>query len=276
MTTAQHAAAPPPQALDANTAFYRHILQALAEAPVPFLVGGAFAFAAYTGIERLTKDLDLFIRRVDYDRVAALMEGFGYRADLAYPHWLAKIHGGGTFVDLIFNSGNGILPVDDGWFAHAADGVVFGLPVKIAPAEESACSKAFIMERERYDGADVAHLLRARASVLDWVRLRYRFGTHWRVLFAHLVMFGYIYPDDRARVPRWLMDELLARLAEERERPASATSLCGGTLLSREQYLVDIEQQGLRDARLVCGTMTAADVAHWSAAIAPRGDNVPG
>jgi hypothetical protein len=264
------------QALDANTAFYRHVLRSLTDEGVPFLVGGAFAFAAFTGIERLTKDLDLFIRRRDYERIAALMEDLGYRADLTYPHWLAKVHGGGTFVDLIFNSGNGILPVDDGWFAHAADGVVFGLPVKIAPAEESACSKAFIMERERYDGADVAHLLRARAGVLDWVRLRYRFGAHWRVLFAHLVLFGYIYPDQRAQVPRWLMDELLGRLADELGQPAPASGLCGGTLLSREQYLVDVEQLGLRDARVACGTMTDEDVAVWTAAIPARGDDVPG
>ena len=30
---------------------------------VPFLVGGAYAFAHYTGIVRHTKDLDLFVRR---------------------------------------------------------------------------------------------------------------------------------------------------------------------------------------------------------------------
>jgi len=262
--------------LDANTAFYRHVLRTLTDAGVPFLVGGAFAFAAFTGIERMTKDLDLFIRRTDYERIAALMQNVGYRAELTYPHWLAKVHAGNTFIDLIFNSGNGILPVDDGWFAHAADGVVFGMPVKIAPAEESLCSKAFIMERERFDGADVAHLLRARAKVLDWVRLRYRFGPHWRVLLAHLVLFGFIYPDDRLRPPRWLMDELLGRLHEEMAQPAPTTHLCGGTLLSREQYLIDTDVQGLQDARVACGAMTDQDVADWTAAIPSRTDPPPG
>ena len=45
------------------------------------------------------------------------------------------------------------------------------MPVKLAPAEEMIWSKAFIMERERYDGADVAHLLHACARRMDWQRL---------------------------------------------------------------------------------------------------------
>ena len=62
------------------------------------------------------------------------------------------------------------------------------------------------MERERYDGADVAHLLRAHGDRLDWPRLLRRFGPHWRVLLSHLVLFGFIYPGERALVPAWVMD----------------------------------------------------------------------
>lgn len=50
--------------------FYRHALSILANAGVPHLVGGAYAFARYTGIERHTKDFDLFIRREDFGRAA--------------------------------------------------------------------------------------------------------------------------------------------------------------------------------------------------------------
>jgi hypothetical protein len=53
-----------------TAAFYRRALQLLADAGIPFLVGGAFAHACFTGIRRSTKDLDLFICRDDYDRVA--------------------------------------------------------------------------------------------------------------------------------------------------------------------------------------------------------------
>jgi hypothetical protein len=255
----------------ATTAFYRNVLLTLAGDGVPFLVGGAFAFAALTGIRRDTKDLDLFIRREDYPRVETLLGQAGYRTELTFPHWLAKSHCGDAFVDLIFNTGNGVMPVDDGWFEHADDAEILGLPVKMAPPEESLCSKAFIMERERYDGADVAHLLRACASRLDWQRLRRLFGPHWRVLLSHLVLFGYIYPGERAHVPTELMEELLELLRQEMHEPPPPLPLCAGTLLSREQYLPDIEEQGLIDARSTgMSQMTTQDVARWTGAIPGR------
>ena len=50
-------------------AFYRQVLDILLDSGVPFLVGGAYAFNRYTGINRHTKDLDIFIRRDDFERV---------------------------------------------------------------------------------------------------------------------------------------------------------------------------------------------------------------
>ncbi len=137
-----------------TAAFYRRALRVLVDAHIPFLVGGAFAHACYTGIRRATKDLDLFIRREDYERVATLMRAEGYeQAEMTYPHWLAKVYCGEEFIDLIFNSGNGVTPVDERWFQGNPEVEVLGVPVRIATMEDGLLSKAFIMERERYDGA---------------------------------------------------------------------------------------------------------------------------
>jgi hypothetical protein len=261
----------------AMAAFYRSALRALVDAGVPFLVGGAFAHACFTGIRRSTKDLDLFIRREHYERVAEVMQARGWRTDLTYPHWLAKVYCGDEFIDLIFNSGNGVAPVDDRWFRGNPEAIVLGVPVLVANAEDGLLSKSFIMERERYDGADVAHLLHAAAEQLDWPGLLERFGPHWRVLLAHLTLFGYVYPGERHRVPAWVMDELLGRLAEEtKQPPATDPHVCAGTLLSREQYLHDVEQLGYVDGRLTAAsTMTEADVAVWTEAIPSREPKTP-
>lgn len=251
--------------------FYRQVLETLAAAQVPFLVGGAFAFGHTTGIERHTKDLDLFLKREDVDRALQALQAAGYATELSYPHWLAKVFGSDAFADLIFNSGNGVSPVDDAWFDHAEPAQTLGVPVRLAPPEETLLSKAFIMERERFDGADVAHLLRARADSLDWRRLLDRFGPYWRVLLSHLVLFGFIYPAERGRVPSWVMDELLARLQQEAQQGALPLQVCGGTLLSREQYLPDVQQHGYQDGRIMpYGTMTAEQVAQWTEAIPSR------
>lgn len=256
----------------ATAAFYRHALQLLTDAKVPFLVGGAFAHACFTGIRRSTKDLDLFIRREDFERIAQLAHTEGWRAEVTYPHWLGKVYAGEEFIDLIFNSGNGVTPVDDRWFHDNTQAQVLGVPVRLANIEDSLLSKAFIMERERYDGADIAHLLHANAQHLDWAGLLERFGPNWRVLLAHLTLFGFIYPGERHLIPSWVMETLVARLAAEtRCPPAQDHRVCAGTLLSREQYLHDVEELGYVDGRLTAAsTMTPEDVATWTEAIPAR------
>jgi hypothetical protein len=182
------------------------------------------------------------------------------------------VYAGEEFIDLIFNSGNGVTPVDERWFRNNAEAVVLGVPVCIANMEDSLLSKAFIMERERYDGADITHLLQANAEHVDWQGLLERFGTNWRVLLAHLTLFGFVYPGERHRVPQWVMEQLVAKLAEEVGRPPEEDPhVCAGTLLSREQYLHDVERLGYIDGRLTAAsTMTEEDVAVWTDAIPAR------
>ena len=253
--------------------FYRRTLHVLGDAQVPFLVGGSHAFLHYTGIVRETKDFDLFVRRGDLDRALSALAGAGYRTELTFPHWLAKAVYGDDFVDLVFNSGNGICAVDDEWFEHAVEADVLGLPVKLMPAEELMWQKAYIMDRERFDGADVMHLLVAASEKLDWDRLARRFGDHWRLLLAHLVLFQFTYPSEAHRVPATALQPLLERF--QREVPHAGSNgdgrTCYGTLLSRGQFLVDIGRWGFRDARLPpTGSMRGEDVAYWTWAI----DNV--
>lgn len=248
--------------------FYLRTMQTLNEAGLDWLVGGGYALGHYTGIERHTKDFDIFVRRPDYDRTMEVLAAAGYATELTFPHWLGKASCEHGYVDVIFSSGNGVATVDDAWFQHAAAGEALGVPVKLCPAEETIWSKAFIMERERYDCADIMHLLLACAEKLDWMRLLKRFGTHWRVLFSYLCLFGFIYPAERARIPAWVMRGCMG-LLEREMRAAGPVRVCQGTLLSREQYLIDIQRWGFLDIRHTnASTMTPDDIALWTDAIA--------
>src|ERR687897_1368296 len=208
--------------------FYREAMEFLSKANIPFLVGGAFAFVHQAGIDRSTKDLDIFVRPSDVQLLMRASGDAGYEADLFYSHWLAKIRSPSGFVDVIFSSGNGVAVVDDQWFEHATEREVLGVRVMVAPPEESLWSKAFVMERERFDGADVAHIILAHGERLDWRRLIDRFGPHWRVLPAHLVLFGFIYPSSRSRVPTAVMRELLERLQSEVGSADASEPVCYG------------------------------------------------
>jgi hypothetical protein len=251
--------------------FYRRAARALIALDVPFLVGGAYALALHTGIVRHTKDFDVFVRGEDCEPALRALAGAGYRTELTFPHWLGKAYHEEYFVDVIFGSGNGLCPVDDAWFEHAAAGQIFGVDALLVPPEEMIWSKGFIQERERFDGADIAHLLQALGPRLDWPRLLGRFGPHWRVLLGHLVLFGFIYPAERDKVPEWVLERLWERMRQEMGSTAPAEPVCQGTLLSREQYLVDLNRWGYLDAREEPrGVLSAEAIAHWTRAIGEK------
>jgi hypothetical protein len=248
--------------------FYRDVLTQLEQEGIPVLVGGAFAFTHFTGIQRPTKDFDVFLRREHVDDALRVLARAGFDTELSFPHWLAKARSDEFFVDLIFGSGNGVAPVDDEWFAHAVPTEVVGVPVRLCPPEEMLWSKAFIMERERYDGADVVHIIHECHRTLDWRRVHRRFDAQWRVLLMNLVLYGFVYPGHPSPAPRWLMDDLLGALRAELDASPREAKVCRGTLISRQQYLPDIEEWGYSDARLEpSGTMSADEVAQWTAAI---------
>ena len=248
--------------------FYRRTLEVLSDAEVPFLVGGAFAYAAYTDVKRDTKDFDLFLRERDLPSALEAVHRAGFVTEMTHPHWLAKVFEGKESVDLIYRSGNGVSMVDDLWFARAVPGRALEMDVLLCPIEETVWTKAFIMERERFDGADVLHLFRSCAASLDWERLIHLFGDHWRVLFAHVILFGFVYPSHRNLIPERVIQTMVRRLEHERGQSPPDERICRGTLLSRAQYLKDIEEWHYIDARLWPeGSMSSDDIKHWTEAI---------
>ncbi|MFT3913642.1 MAG: nucleotidyltransferase [Anaeromyxobacteraceae bacterium] len=222
-------------------------LRALAAARVPHLVGGAYAFFAYTGIYRDTKDLDVFIRFADLEDAFRALEAEGFRTELTDPGWIAKAFRGEWFVDLIFSSGNGVAVVDEAWFTNARPTEVMGVQARITPPEEMIWSKSFVLERERYDGADVNHLLHACARDLDWDRLLARFDRYPEVLLSHLLMFSFVYPGHRDEVPNRVMELLWERTRQGHPLPPGR--VCRGPLVSRHAYGHDLAEHGLLDGR---------------------------
>ena len=129
----------------------------------------------------------------------------GFDTYIQDPVWLAKARRGDYFVDLITGVGNATLTVEQEWIDRAQEDEVLGIRCKVLPAEEMIASKLFVTRRERFDGADIAHLLKACARTLDWDRLRKLTESHWQMLYWQLVLFAYIYPahaEVMSRQPR--------------------------------------------------------------------------
>ncbi len=175
------------------------MLRALKQRDVPFLVGGAFAMARYTQIDRPTKDLDLMVRRAHWPAVAtALRQRRHLHAPLvpALAGQSARRVGAGGH-HLQQRQCRRRRRRHCGSRA-AVPARVLGYDVALAPPEELVWSKSFLMERERFDGADVLHLILRAGRTLDWDHLCDRFYGHERVLLAHLMLFNYAYPNETA------------------------------------------------------------------------------
>jgi hypothetical protein len=119
--------------------------------------------------------------------------------------------------------------------------------VRILPPTEFVWSKAFVQNRERYDGADIAHVLLKEHEQIDWRRLLSYMEQYWEVLLVHILNFRFIYPTERHRIPHWLMQELMERLRLQDGLPVPNTPICRGRMFSRKDYLIDVQDWGFVD-----------------------------
>ena len=224
--------------------FYRKSLQLLNESGADYLLGGGFAFYHYTGIKRDTKDLDLFCKSSEYPKLLSCLEENGYRTEVPDSRWISKVFDKeDRYIDLIFDTPNGVCPVDDSWFQRATKCSFAGVNIKALSAEELIWCKIYVQNRERFDGADINHLLLSQGNRLDWNHLLNRLDRHWHLLFSQLLNFQFVYPSEHQQIiPKWLFDELIRRAEEQYSMPAPAERVCRGPLLDQTQYGVDIKE----------------------------------
>ncbi|MGH7868364.1 MAG: hypothetical protein ACREP9_12250, partial [Candidatus Dormibacteraceae bacterium] len=101
--------------------FYTIAIRALRDAGISFMLGGGFAFAAYTGRWRDTKDIDFYIEpgaREAAVRALGSVEFEDYYRHLPYDRkWIYRSTRSGVIVDVIWAMANKRARVDKSWFA---------------------------------------------------------------------------------------------------------------------------------------------------------------
>jgi predicted nucleotidyltransferase len=227
--------------------FYQDVLKVLLEIEFPFILSGTYAIKYYTGIDRPTKDIDIFCKASDYPKILERLKTQGYEVEVCDERWLAKVTQGSHFVDIIFGSVPGYWPITDDWFNNAPTGEILGLSVKITPPEELIISKAFRMDRDHFDGADVTHIILKKSQAINWDRIMTLMDPHWELLLVHLLLFRYTYPSERRLVPKKIMRELIDRLKSQMEIPAPQDKVSRGMVLSPYQYQIAIKEWGYLD-----------------------------
>ncbi|HEX5429836.1 MAG TPA: nucleotidyltransferase [Patescibacteria group bacterium] len=227
--------------------FYIQALKLLNKSGIPFMLGGTMAVKVYTDIERETKDMDIFVKPGDYPRVLNMFTEAGYKTSVEDERWLAKVRHNGTYFDVIFNLQNAQSPVNDNWFTESQIGTLFGIEIKLLPPAELILAKAFVQDRDKYEGSDIAHLILLKHKDIDWKRLLDYMEQYWEVLLIHLLNFRFIYPSERESVPKEILNELLSRLMHQAAAPTPKNKICRGRIFSLKDYYIDVSKFGFGD-----------------------------
>lgn len=225
---------------------FREVLELMKTRGVPFAVSGAFALHQHTGTWRDTKDLDLFVPAEHASAALESLREDGFEVEVSDPVWLAKARHDGFFVDLITGMSNGVVLVDISWIERAVLAGVIDVVAPVLAAEELIASKLFVTRRERFDGADIAHVVYRAGNRLDWDRLLDLTGEHWEVLFWHLVLYHYSYPAAAEQVPSRIWADLLGRFRRDLDNP-DRQSIFRGSLVDEKMFAIDVNEWGLHD-----------------------------
>ncbi|MFZ0296498.1 MAG: nucleotidyltransferase [Candidatus Sulfotelmatobacter sp.] len=231
----------PMQVPEEQATLFREVLMALEEKRFPYAVSGAFALRAHTGICRFTKDLDLFMTAKTSCEVFPYLRDRGFDCEVRDPVWLAKAHKGEFFVDLITGMSNGVIVVEDSWIERATPVVVYGVKTRVLAPEELVASKIFVAKRERFDGADIAHVIFGTWGSFDWERELALVGDHWEMLLWSLLLFRYVYPAQTHYVPAAIWRKLLLRFETQiSERQPEAKFR--GSLVDENMFAIDLNE----------------------------------
>lgn len=223
---------------------FQEILTIFEESGIRYAVAGAYALNEHTGICRDTKDLDIFLTAQNAQKALRCLRQRGFECELCDPVWLYKAHRGEYFVDLITGMSNAVLTVQDSWVERAKPAVVEGVPTRVLAAEELLASKLFVTRRERFDGADIAHVIYATRGQLDWERVLALAGGNWEMLFWALVFFRYVYPAQSKCVPRHIWERLIA-LFQNAIRNPDPRARFRGSLVDDKMFAIDVKEWGL-------------------------------
>ena len=225
---------------------FQEVLLTLGEKHVPFVVAGAFALQEHTGICRWTKDLDIFLTAENAPLALKHLASRGFDCEVRDPVWLYKAHRDDFFVDLITGMSNGAIIVDGSWIQRGKPAIVYGISTRVLAPEELIASKLFVIRRERFDGADIAHVVYGTGGNLDWERLLALAGEHWELLLWALILFRYVYPGQTHYVPPAVWNTLLERFSKEIANP-NLNAKFRGSLVDDRMFAIDVNDWGLEN-----------------------------
>lgn len=200
---------------------YECVLSRIAATRMPFALGGAIAYAGYTGRMRNTKDLDIYVVPEDRDQAVSCLIACGlvdYFDELPYDRsWIYRGKKNDAIMDVIFAMANGRTKVTREWLDRGPLVEARGQHFRIIPPEELIWSKLYVVQRERCDWPDVLNVIDSVGPTLDWDHLLSLLGEDRPLLRSVISVYSWITPEGAIRLPRSLWRKLDLRSPNKTE-----------------------------------------------------------
>ena len=235
---------------DEQAAVFATWLQVVRRTGVPCALGGAYVVYAFTGSWRDTKDLDVFVEPADLKTVLDALADAGFETEVRDRFWLAKAYRGPYLLDLLFAVRHATsLRVSAPWFDTCHSAEFLGVPTCLLGPEEVIATKVYVAAHDRFDGADIVHLVRAAEGRIDWRRVIDLLGGDEEILVWHLLLFDFVYPQLEGYLPTDLMRRTFDRVLDGRGRAFRHRGF-RGMLLDPVSFAVDHDLWGYEDTRV--------------------------
>jgi hypothetical protein len=231
-----------------QAAVFARWLAVLRATGLPYALGGAYVTYAFTGAWRDTKDLDVFVEPRHVRPLLDALRTAGFATEVRDPLWLAKAHSGRHLLDILFAVRHARrLQVSDAWFETCLPATFLGVPTRLLGPEEVIATKVYVDARDRFDGGDIAHLIRAVQGDIDWRRVIALTGGDDEIVLWQLLFFHFVYPELAGYLPADLMRQAFRRTMAGAARDEAPPFR--GMLVDPVLFAVDHDLWGHEDCR---------------------------
>lgn len=185
--------------------FYKEVIQAVRSTGEPFVLGGGFAWAAFTGVFRNGKDIDLFIlpesREILIDAISKIGLTDYFEKEGYDRKWIYRGTRDGWIADLIWDMANYRANLDPDWVELGPEVSIRGEIVRVLPLEELIWNKLYILQRPRCDWTDILNLIYINVENIDWDRMINKLAPDASLLGGAMSVFLWMCPGRAKLIP---------------------------------------------------------------------------
>jgi hypothetical protein len=197
-----------PRSIQTQFAAYAEVLKQPAKQRIPACIGGSIALAAYVGVSRGTKDLDLYVKREDAESLISAVNALGfidsYERTPYDRAWIYRAVKDGFIVDIIWQMANQRAQVNDAWLNRGPRIEIAGETLSVMPVEELIWSKLYVLQHDRCDWPDILNLLDCTIEQIDWEHLMGQVADDAPLLLSALQIYQWLRPERAMQLPERL------------------------------------------------------------------------